>query len=425
MSTSKSEAIQQRLRQEASKARQARQSIQQLEAQRQYYLSNQERLDNDNDNSILSGLDIGNLKSSDISKIDQIRDARVRSRLQHEYNLQTSGFYKNVVDVNKPTPDDLVYKALDVGKDLVLAGLNKIPTDAKNLVPTIAVSEDPNSVKSQFNRQYRELVSQYPELGDGSYQATANTQPLLEGGGIIDWIKKSGKALNQVKQRISNVSNKWDTFNNTSSATLAKYGDWDVVSIQVFRKPIANALDTVINVISLGKWSQLKSQYNFDKLFHLGMWLTLKDASNQYRVVEMEKVEAIMIRVGRSVSGADVEVRMMKVGQPFTLKTMVDTAIAKVGAPTYFGYSGLGTGTTAPNNCQWFLKYNLEAVGLFTPTFQNFIFQDVEDIAKGIPEYAKRIMDSVTDLGKTASILSGAGKIQSEKVKKTVKPVKL
>lgn len=132
--------------------------------------------DDDHDRELMRQFDPRHLKNGDIRFIDQIRSDRIRSRLQHEYNLETSNFYKVRKDVNMPTNDDLVAGIYDTV-------LGEIPyvKDVKNALGISVTNNSNDRVRNHFNKAYEQLVEQYPELADGPY----NPDNQLPSGGSL------------------------------------------------------------------------------------------------------------------------------------------------------------------------------------------------------------------------------------------------
>jgi hypothetical protein len=82
---------------------------------------------------------------------------------------------------------------------------------------------------------------------------------------------------------------------------------------------------------------------------------------------------------------------------------MLDKARKNVGDKTFFDYDAF------KNNCQFFIRYCLEAIGLYTEPAKNFLFQDVEGIYKGLPSYVSKIAKVATRTGAVASKILGKG----------------
>ena len=236
-----------------------------------------------------------------------------------------------------------------------------------------------------------------------NYNKHKLTQKHINGAGLMDMIKSGVSS-------VKGMFTKRESFNNVSTRTLKEYGDKQIVKLQIARQPVVKMLDSVINVLSLGKWGDLKKEYGFDQLMHLGLIVTVQLASGGTKDVMVEKVDAVTISPTVTMNSSKTEYQEVPLrGQTLTLNAMVDKALAKVGAKMFFDYSGLGVGNAPPNNCQYFIKYLLENSGLLDVRGKSFLFQDVEKLARQMPEYAKTIMNGVTDLGQLANKWMGKG----------------
>ena len=236
-----------------------------------------------------------------------------------------------------------------------------------------------------------------------NYNKHKLTQKHINGAGLMDMIKSGVSS-------VKGMFTKRESFNNVSTRTLKEYGDKQIVKLQIARQPVVKMLDSVINVLSLGKWGDLKKEYGFDQLMHLGLIVTVQLASGGTKDVMVEKVDAVTISPTVTMNSSKTEYQEVPLrGQTLTLNAMVDKALSKVGAKMFFDYSGLGVGNAPPNNCQYFIKYLLENSGLLDVRGKSFLFQDVEKLARQMPEYAKTIMNGVTDLGQLANKWMGKG----------------
>lgn len=393
----------------------------------QYYLAHKDQMDEENDTAILQKLNINNLKSSDIKLIDKIKNDKLRSRLQHEYNLQISGFYKNVQTEIK---DNKERKGVnDAFNSLMTAGISSIPKVGeyvadgyKAMNPQISKANS-----TAFQNQYAKLLEQYPELADGPYQSdvdlsgghlriklkngyhckicgktvkswsshTKSKAHQLKGAGFFDFLRKGKDWL------VDKFRKKLDGFNSTSTTTLKKYGDLPIMSLRVFKKPIHKVLDKVIDFISMGKFSEAKKKYGFDQMYHLGCLASVND-NGKHKIVQFEKVEAVKFFDGQKVSGSDVEFLDVPISGSVTLNEMAAKAREKVGDKTYFDYNSF------TNNCQFFIRYNLEyGLGVWTSQINDFVMQDVSKLGEEMPSVTKTIMNGITDLGQIADNVMG------------------
>lgn len=219
----------------------------------------------------------------------------------------------------------------------------------------------------------------------------------LEGAGLVDWIKKGVSA-------VKDVFSIRDGYNNTAKDTIKKYGDWKITKINVYRKPIEKALEVVLDLVSGGKFTQAKKDANYDKLFHLGMFLILNDEKGNWVNVICEKNEVINLkRVSFDISkaGENITVHFNK---DVKLNQFLDNSEHQMGNK-YFKYDAFGG-----NNCQVFVKSCLMANGLYTKEIDSFVFQPLEKVIKTLPKSTPFIAKAVTTLGAWFNKILGKGK---------------
>lgn len=215
----------------------------------------------------------------------------------------------------------------------------------------------------------------------------------LKGSGIFDFFKKG---VEKVKDFFSP---RLDDYNNTSKKTLNQYGNLPIKSLTIYRTPINNLIDTALNAISFGKFSELKKKYEFDKLFHLALVANVGDKN-----VIIEKNETINIDTSYKTSSDTQIFNIPLGGRNITINQILETARRKVGDKTFFDYDAF------KNNCQFFIRYLLEGQGLYSKQAEAFLFQDVEGIYKGLPSYVSKIAKAITTTGAVISKIRGKGK---------------
>jgi hypothetical protein len=225
----------------------------------------------------------------------------------------------------------------------------------------------------------------------------------LQGAGIFSDI---GNLVSKGIQKVKSIfSPRLDGFNNASSGVLKQYGDVQVDEIFIYRRPINHMVSPIINAITFGKWNSLLKQYGFDKLFHLAL------------VFKLSNNKTIIVEKGDHINISD------------TYKTEKDTDVFKVagytgGKTVYDFINGARTavGNDAKffsydafnNNCQYFIKYILEAAGLYGTAEKDFLFQDLSKVADALSPTTKYIVKSVTNIGATINKLTGKGKYDSQ-----------
>ena len=224
----------------------------------------------------------------------------------------------------------------------------------------------------------------------------------LEGNGIGDFFKS---IVNKGKEFINRFKPKLDDFTNQSKRTLSQYGDWRVINMYVQRKPIMGILDKFFNVLTFGKFQELKQKYGYDKLFHLQLGMVLwKDG--QIKKVVAEKNETVDITEAPSTGTPDVETLRVVVppNKQFTLNDIVNQTRQRVGDNKFFSYDPFN------NNCQFFISYLLETMGMYGPREKAFLFQDMAEFQKELPKWLPKFARGVTDVGATFSNIIGKGK---------------
>lgn len=213
----------------------------------------------------------------------------------------------------------------------------------------------------------------------------------LEGAGIFDLFKKPIKA---VKEFFSPRQG----FNNTTTKNLNAFGNIEVKSLTIVRTPIMGILDKALNLISFGKWATLKKEYGHDKLFHLAL---IANLGNKNLVIEKNEVINVntSYKMGKESETMDVDLK----GKKFTINQMLDATKSLMGEKNFYSYDGL------KNNCQTFIKSCLMSMGLYDAEENNFVFQDLSELAKKFPSISKKIMNATTNLGAVVNKLTGQG----------------
>jgi hypothetical protein len=214
----------------------------------------------------------------------------------------------------------------------------------------------------------------------------------LEGSGLGDFFKKIGQTVKNV------FTPRLDSYNNQTRKSLEQYGNMPVKRLTIYRTPIMKILDKVLNLISFGKFGALKKKYGFDQLYHLAL---IADVGNKNLVIEKNEVINVSSSYNTSEKTEKQEVPLN--GKEFTINEMFEKGRKNVGDKNWFLYDAF------KNNCQFFIKYCLEAVNLYGVQEKNFLFQDISQLAKELPSYTKNIAKATTDVGAVVNKLTGRG----------------
>jgi hypothetical protein len=235
---------------------------------------------------------------------------------------------------------------------------------------------------------------------EGGYVVFGDLKPEFEelkGSGILS------KFLTKTKDKVIDFfSPRYDRYNNTSKRNLDKYGNQKIVSIAIYRTPLPDLLNNIINIVSLGKWNELVKKYGFDKLFHLALVMTLDNNKN----IIIEKNEVINISDSyKTKSNTETLTLDNYVSGTYTISLMLNKAQKMVNNDKlWFGYDPFN------NNCQYFIKYILDANNLYSANAEEFLFQDVSSIEKELNSVSKGIMRGTTHLAGTINKFLGKGK---------------
>ena len=190
---------------------------------------------------------------------------------------------------------------------------------------------------------------------------------------------------------------------------MAKYGDYTITKAWIRRQPISWAIDKLLNVISLGTWSQGKKELNYPDLFHLGILLELRKGSDTKNVV-LEKLERPHFTESWK-DDANVEYVPVILKQPSgqrafpSLDQFIQKTIDKIGIHRFVVYGGF-----RGINCQNFIMDLLDANSSLTPQAKAFIYQPIEELIKKMPSWVDKISQGVTDFSARARQFFGIGK---------------
>ena len=178
-------------------------------------------------------------------------------------------------------------------------------------------------------------------------------------------------------------------------------------------EPLDIALELALQGVSSGKWLELKKKHGFDAFYHLSMVVTIGGAvqrvmkSGRVRTspkkLAIEKLAVISINEKVDIT-PDMETLDVPITSKFTIRDMFDKAREKYGDTRFFSYSALGN-----NNCQNFIQMLLEVEGLYTEPVKNFVFQDLTQLVKELPESTAFISQGITHLGALANKYLGIG----------------
>jgi hypothetical protein len=184
------------------------------------------------------------------------------------------------------------------------------------------------------------------------------------------------------------------TFRNV----LNKYGQQSIKSIVVKRTPLSNVVEGLLNAITLGKWKEIKG--NYDKMYHLYAVLTLDSGKK----LLLEKNERPVLSETIPADTRETEsTGVTTMTAPIKLDDFIGKTIKRLTLEDYITYEGFSL------NCQHFIRAHLLANGLLDPSNLAFIYQDTKRLIEQTPSFSRW-------LGKKATDIAGAGRQLWEEV---------
>ena len=218
-----------------------------------------------------------------------------------------------------------------------------------------------------------------------------NSYKLLQGGGIVDLFKNSTKTIDALINGISDYSPKVRDI-------LHKYGNETIISAIIIRNPIQSAMINVLNAISLGSFKKKLDRSEYDKIFHLQLFI--KTSSNT--TISIEKNEVINMNINPSMPKNAESSIIHQLHQGMTLQTLMNNTQSYM-KKSFFYYSAKDC------NCQDFIMGILNANNIGDESNRNFTKQNTDQLFAD-SEYLRKISNTVTDIGAKANIIqNGAG----------------
>jgi hypothetical protein len=177
---------------------------------------------------------------------------------------------------------------------------------------------------------------------------------------------------------------------------IKRYGYSLITSITIYRKPVQAFISPILNAVSLGKFGDLLNEKGIDTLFHLFMVISFKPVGEQQMNYKIEKNEVITItKVNGIEEGESINVSLKR---PIPINQLLYKTKEMMG-DNFFSYNGL------TNNCQNFVMSILQANDLLKPEYKEFIYQDVSDLERELPDMTKSFMNGTTGLASRLDIL--------------------
>ena len=164
---------------------------------------------------------------------------------------------------------------------------------------------------------------------------------------------------------------------------LESHKDELVEKVAVWRVPLDQLSNGVINVLSGGHWNEIKQKASVDQLYHVYMII------NDKYILEKTAVPVLKNATPTELNRPTAESREV-IPHKITLEQFVSRGAVKMG-DKFFSYNAF------TNNCQNFLSALLQA-NFIGGEVLSFVKQDIEKLIKETPELTKYLGEQTTDL---------------------------
>jgi len=237
--------------------------------------------------------------------------------------------------------------------------------------------------KSKAEKQMIALRINHPDDEGGSF---ANAFKFA-----TDAISNIGSKIKSGIQRITTVRNDYPP---AERDLIAKYGNSKIKQICLYREPLASAVNTMSNILSLGQFNKVKNKYGIDEFYHLMMVVTV-DYNQQMVPILLEKNEVINIHEFPNMNPSAQKLELQITPQfNYTFKEFLDNGQKAMG-DRYFKYDAL------TNNCQDYLSSIVSAnppLQKDNPNAMRFILQDKSGLQRDINPRSKNLFSGITGL---------------------------
>jgi hypothetical protein len=168
---------------------------------------------------------------------------------------------------------------------------------------------------------------------------------------------------------------------------IKAHGREPITSLQIVRAPVGRPAQIVVQLITAGKWDELREKVGIDKVFHTGMVI-----NGKYVIEKNEKLEARIDPAYLSQEQAEIYPIDLK-GKHIMISELLENARKKMG-DAFYKYDFL------KNNCQSFVMSLAESSGFLTGDAKQFIKQDMENLIKEMPNLSQWLGVKLTDIAR-------------------------
>ena len=166
----------------------------------------------------------------------------------------------------------------------------------------------------------------------------------IDGGSFLDSLKSGLKNVyGRVKGFVTGVR---DDYQPYVRKLLEEIKGNKIIKLVVIREPIKEAVNMLVNVITVNKVNEFKKDVGVDDLFHLYMIATLDNG----KLIRIEKNAEIDIKEVNSIPNVN-QLNMLNIviTSNLSVNEILNNTRQKIGDRLFFDYDGI------KNNCQDFI----------------------------------------------------------------------
>lgn len=249
---------------------------------------------------------------------------------------------------------------------------------------------DIEAIKTHHWKRYRDIERR---LKDGNTTEDEQKDLIayrrLHGSGFFD----------SVKNKIKDFFSYRKAFSDSDTIFYNSVRDSKIAKLEVVRTPLSYFSQTFADIASFGTFSAQAKKLGYDRVYHLYIQFTLEDGTP----ILYEKNETVVFRKASPPRNDKTSAMAVQVPSGMTIGQFVSTAQSKMSAEDYWHY------TFKLQNCQRFVRQNLEANGLLTPDLEKFIMQDAGALLAEAPKAALGLSQTVSDVGAFLRKVTGSG----------------
>lgn len=186
--------------------------------------------------------------------------------------------------------------------------------------------------------------------------------------------------LRKLKNAVKRTLGLGSSVPSKTQKTMENNKDTVITSLKVVRSPIQSFIHKFLNVLTLGEWKKKLKEEGFDKLFHIKLVVNNKFA--------LEKRPSVYF--GNIRHEKDEEELNIPVNKKMTIGELISKAQMRM-KNKFTEYDAF------TNNCQDFIKGVLVSNGLYSPSINSFVYQDITKLIQKLPGYTKDIAKKITD----------------------------